>query len=137
MSLVRPGRSSIFVILRFRLKNFGRIGRVCTTFGMPRRSIFFAKFQHDPVKHVKILANRRLRRETKRILNTDRPYSSPAGLREPKPEPVDEEPLAPHEFMYRLCIDAKASSPRALVDVCCPRFQGATLKSFFGGRPKR
>ena len=101
MSLVRPGRSSIFVILRFRLKNFGRIGRVCTTFGMPRRSIFFAKFQHDPAKHVKILANRRLHRETKQILNTDRPYSSPAGLREPKPEPVDEEPLSPHKFMYR------------------------------------
>ena len=62
---------------------------------------FFADFQRDSAKHARILANRRLRREIKRILDTDRPYSSPAGLREPKPEPVDEEPLAPHEFMYR------------------------------------
>ena len=62
---------------------------------------FFADFQRDPAKHARILANRRLCREIKRILDTDRPYSSPAGLREPKPEPVDDEPLAPHEFMYR------------------------------------
>ena len=62
---------------------------------------FFSDFQRDPVKHAKILANRRLRREIKRILDTDRPYSSPAGLHELKPEPADEEPLAPHEFMYR------------------------------------
>ena len=62
---------------------------------------FFAEFQRDPVKHAKILADRALRREIKRILDTDRPYSAPAGLREPKPEPVDEEPLSPHEFMYR------------------------------------
>ena len=62
---------------------------------------FFADFQRDPAKHAKILANRRLRRETKQILNTDRPYSSPAGLCEPKPEPVDEEPMSPHDFMYR------------------------------------
>ena len=62
---------------------------------------FFAEFQRDPAKHAKILADRQLHREIKRILDTDRPYSSLAGLREPKPEPVDEEPLAPHEFMYR------------------------------------
>ena len=62
---------------------------------------FFADFQRDPAKHARILANRRLRREIKWILDTDRPYSSPAGLCEPMPEPVDEEPLAPHEFMYR------------------------------------
>ena len=62
---------------------------------------FFADFQRDPAKHARILANCRLRREIKWILDTDRPYSSPASLREPKPEPVDEEPLAPHEFMYR------------------------------------
>ena len=52
---------------------------------------FFAEFQRD----------RALRREIKWILDTDRPYSAPAGLREPKPEPVDEEPLSPHEFVYR------------------------------------
>ena len=62
---------------------------------------FFAEFQRDPEKHAKILADRALRREIKRILDTDRPYSAPAGLREPKPEPADEEPLSPHEFMYR------------------------------------
>ena len=62
---------------------------------------FFTDFQCDLAKHVRVLANRRLHREIKWILDTDRPYSSPAGLREPKPEPVDEEPLAPHEFMYR------------------------------------
>ena len=62
---------------------------------------FFAEFQRDPEKHAKILADRVLRREIKRILDTDRPYSAPAGLLEPKPEPVDEQPLLPHEFMYR------------------------------------
>jgi len=62
---------------------------------------FFAEFQRDPEKHAKILADRALRREIKRILDTDRPYSAPAGLLEPKPEPLDEEPLSPHEFMYR------------------------------------
>ena len=62
---------------------------------------FFAKFQCDPEKHAKILANRVLHREIKWILDTDRLYSAPAGLREPKPEPVDEDSLWPHEFMYR------------------------------------
>ena len=101
MSLVRPRRSSIFVTLRFHLKISGRIGCVFTTFGTPMRSVFFAEFQRDPKKHAKILADRMLRREIKRILDTDRPYSAPASLREPKPELVDEEPLSPHEFMYR------------------------------------
>ena len=62
---------------------------------------FFAEFQRDPEKHTKILADRALRHEIKGILDTDRSYSAPAGLREPKPELVDEEPLSPHEFMYR------------------------------------
>ena len=62
---------------------------------------FFAEFQHDPKKHAKILADHALCREIKRIVDTDRPYSAPAGLLEPKPEPVDEEPLSPHDFMYR------------------------------------
>ena len=101
MSLVCLGRSSIFVTLRFHLKNFGQIRCAFTSFGMPIRSVFFAEFQRDPEKHAKILADRALRHEIKRILDTDRPYSAPAGLREPKPEPVDEEPLSPHEFMYR------------------------------------
>ena len=62
---------------------------------------FFAEFQCDPVKHAKILADSALHRKIRWILDTDRPYSAPAGLRELKPEPVDEEPLSPHEFMYR------------------------------------
>ena len=61
---------------------------------------FFVEFQRDPEKHAKILADRALCREIKRILDTDRPYSAPVGLLEPKPEPVDEEPLLLHEFMY-------------------------------------
>jgi hypothetical protein len=60
---------------------------------------FFAEFQHDPEKHAKILADRALRRELKRVLDTDRPYRAPAGLLERKPEPVHDEP-SPHEFMY-------------------------------------
>ena len=62
---------------------------------------FFAKFQNDPEKHAKILADHALCHEIKQILVTDRPYSAPAGLHELKPEPADEEPLSPHEFMYR------------------------------------
>ena len=62
---------------------------------------FFAEFQRDPEEHAKILADRALRRGIKWILDTDRPYSAPAGLRELKPVPVDEEALSPHEFMYR------------------------------------
>ena len=62
---------------------------------------FFAEFQRDPEKHAKILEDRMLHREIKWILDTDRPYSAPAGLREPKLEPVDKDSLWPHEFMYR------------------------------------
>ena len=94
MLLVHPGQSSIFITLWFHLKNFGQIGCAFTIFGTPI-------FQHDPEKHAKILADRALCREIKWILDTDRPYSAPAGLLEPKPDLVDEEPLSPHEFMYR------------------------------------
>ena len=45
---------------------------------------FFAEFQRDPEKHAKILADRAFRREIKQILDTDRLYSAPAGLRLPK-----------------------------------------------------
>ena len=62
---------------------------------------FLAEFQRDPEKHAKILADHALCHEIKWILDTDMPYSAPTGLRELKPEPVDEEPLSPHEFMYR------------------------------------
>ena len=81
---------------------------------------FFAEFQRDPEKHAKILADRTLCREIKWILDTDRPYSAPAGLREPKPEPVDEEP-----------------STRIHVNLRCPRFQATTSRHFFDGQPKK
>ena len=58
------------------------------------------EFQRDPEKHAKILSERRLRREIKRLLDTDKPYNAPMGLLEPKPEPVEDK-VAPHEFMYR------------------------------------
>ena len=51
---------------------------------------FWAEFLSDPEKQAKILADRTLRRETKRILDTDRPYTPARGLLEPKPKPVDE-----------------------------------------------
>ena len=101
MLLVHLGRSFIPVNPGFHLKTFGPIENEFTSVGMPIRSIFFAEFQCDPEKHAKILADRALRREIKRILDTDRPYSAPSGLLEPKPKPLDEEPLSPHEFMYR------------------------------------
>ena len=61
---------------------------------------FFAEFQRNSEEHAKVLSERRLRREIKRLLDTDRPYKAPMGLLEPKPEPV-EDMVAPHEFMYR------------------------------------
>ena len=51
---------------------------------------FWAEFSRDPEKQAKILADRSLRRETKRILDTEHPYTPARGLLEPKPEPVDE-----------------------------------------------
>jgi len=62
---------------------------------------FFAEFQRDPEKHAKILSDHALHRDIKQILDTDRSYSAPTGLLKLKPEPVDEEPLSPHELMYR------------------------------------
>ena len=38
--------------------------------------------------------------EIKCLSDTNKPYSAPMGLLEPKPEPV-EEVMEPHEFMYR------------------------------------
>ena len=62
---------------------------------------FWAEFSSDPKKQAKILADRTLRRETKRILDTDRPYTPARGLLEPKPEPVDKVSDA-GSFAYRL-----------------------------------
>ena len=51
---------------------------------------FWAEFSSDPEKQAKILADRALRRETKRISDTNRPYFPARGLLEPKPEPIDD-----------------------------------------------
>ena len=61
----------------------------------------WAEFSNDPEKQAKILADRTLRRETKRILDTDRPHAPARGLLEPKPEPVDEASDV-GSFAYRL-----------------------------------
>ena len=61
---------------------------------------FFTEFQRNSEEHAKFLSERHLRREIKRLLDTDRPYKAPTGLLEPKPEPVGDM-VAPHEFMYR------------------------------------
>ena len=99
MSLVRLGRSFMLVTLSISFDEFWadrvRVYKLRTT----NTKHFFAEFQRDPAKHAKILADHALHCKIKRILDTDKPYSAPAGLREP--EPVDEEPLSPHEFMYR------------------------------------
>ena len=96
MSLVRLGRNSTLSFEEF-WENRVRVYELRNT----DTKHFFAEFQRDPEKHAKILVDRALRREIKRILDTDRPYSAPAGLREPKLEPVDKDSLWPHEFMYR------------------------------------
>ena len=62
---------------------------------------FWAEFSSDLEKQAKILADRTLHRETKRILDTDRPYTPARGLLEPKPEPVDEVSDV-GSFAYRL-----------------------------------
>ena len=51
--------------------------------------LFWAEFSRDPERQAKILADRSLRREMRRILDTERPYMPARGLLEPKPEPVD------------------------------------------------
>ena len=60
------------------------------TIGITQSKQFWAEFLRDPEKQAKILADRSLRRETRRILDTERPYVSARGLLEPKLEPVDE-----------------------------------------------
>ena len=51
---------------------------------------FWAEFSRDPELQAKILADRSLHHETRRILDTECPYMPARGLLEPKPEPVDE-----------------------------------------------
>ena len=51
---------------------------------------FCAEFSRDPEKQAKILADRSLSREMKRILDMEHPYAPARGLLEPKPEPIEE-----------------------------------------------
>ena len=53
------------------------------------QSVFYT-FTRDAEKHREILRDRFIRREVKRMLNNDVPYSPPAGLLDPKAEPVEE-----------------------------------------------
>ena len=61
---------------------------------------FFDSFTRDAHKHHEILRDCTIRREIKHMLNTDVPYLPPAGLLEPKPEPV-EELHGDYCFMYK------------------------------------
>jgi len=87
------------VALGFHLMSFGLTENAYMTIGTPIQNVF-SEFQRNSEEHAKVLSERRLRREIKRLLDTDRPYKAPMGLLEPKPEPV-EDMVAPHEFMYR------------------------------------
>ena len=61
---------------------------------------FFDNFTRDANKHREVLHDRTIRREIKRMLNTDVPYLPPAGLLEPKPEPM-EKLHGDYCFMYK------------------------------------
>ena len=61
---------------------------------------FFDNFTRDADKHREILRDHFIRRKVKRMLNNDVPYSPPAGLLEPKAEPV-EEFHGDYCFMYK------------------------------------
>ena len=61
---------------------------------------FFDNFTCDADKHREILRDHFIRRKVKRMLNNDVPYSPPAGLLEPKAEPV-EEFHGDYCFMYK------------------------------------
>ena len=61
---------------------------------------FFYNFTCDAEKHREILHDHFIRREVKRMLNNDVPYSPPAGLLEPKVEPM-EEFHGDYCFMYK------------------------------------
>ena len=87
------------VALGFHLMSFGLDRERVYDYLNAGTKRFFAEFQCNSEEHAKVLSERRLRREIKRLLDTDRPYKVPMGLLEPKPEPV-EDMFAPHEFMY-------------------------------------
>ena len=64
----------------------------------PKR--FFDTFTRDAEKHREILRDRFICHEVKHMLNNDVPYWPPAGLLEPKMEPV-EEFHGDYCFMYK------------------------------------
>ena len=61
---------------------------------------FFDNYTHDADKHCEILRDSTMHHEIKCLLNNDVPYSPPAGLLEPKAEPV-EEFHGDYCFMYK------------------------------------
>jgi len=61
---------------------------------------FFDRFTRDVDKHHEVLRDRTIHHEIKHMLNTDVLYLPPAGLLEPKPEPV-EEVHGDYCFMYK------------------------------------
>ena len=64
------------------------------------RSVFFDNFMRDTDKHCEIIRDHTIRHEIKRMLNNDVLYLPPAGLLEPKAEPV-EEFHGDYCFMYK------------------------------------
>ena len=62
--------------------------------------LFFNNFTRHEEKHHEVLHDRSTRCEVRRMLNNDVPYSPPAGLLEPKVEPV-EEFHGDYCFMYK------------------------------------
>ena len=62
--------------------------------------LFFDNFTRDEEKHREVLCDRFIRREVRHMLNNDVPYSPPAGLLEPKVEPM-EEFHGDYCFMYK------------------------------------
>ena len=67
---------------------------------MRSRSVFLIISRVTRTSIVRSFTIGTIRREIKRMLNTDVPYSPPAGLLEPKPEPV-EELHGDYCFMYK------------------------------------
>ena len=133
MSLVRPGQSSIFVTLRFHLKISRRIGCVFTTFGTPMRSIFLPNFSviRKNTRRSLLIARFVTKYNGFSIL-IDRIVLPPVSVSRSRSRWT----RSPFRLM-NLCTDAKASSSRALVNLCFPRFQGTTSKHFFDRQPKK
>jgi hypothetical protein len=68
---------------------------------------FFIEFESEQVRCGNILADHALCREIRRIWNSSSvPYTPPEGLKEPKPEPMENE-SASLEFMYHFESDCK------------------------------